>query len=86
MYGILFQGDTDGLIERGLCLGSGTKKSVPGKMFANKSIYGNDGTMGGGTSVFKSKTALVCVVFSANPTIANRVGLRTAEFMIENNR
>ncbi len=41
-----FNGDTAGLVERGINVGCDVDPSTPGKMDENKAIYGSDGKGG----------------------------------------
>ena len=79
-----FNGDVDGLVERGLALGCGTRASVPGKMEDN-AIFGNDGHQGG-LSAFKTSKSVILIVFNQDPTMANRIGIELADEMAQEGR
>ncbi|KAK2170644.1 hypothetical protein LSH36_1g01006 [Paralvinella palmiformis] len=76
------QGNTSGIAKRGIALKSGTPVYTPGKMDANKAIYGTDGR-GGGCSIFKTNQCILIVYYKSEPTAATRLACEVAEYMID---
>ena len=52
-------------------------------MDEGKAIYGNDGTSGGGTSIFKTNKTLLIIVFKGDPVQSNRAGQEFADQLME---
>jgi len=77
-----FNGESAGLVERGVYLGGPTPVCHPGKSIAGKAIYSSDGK-DGGSVIFKTKTCVLIVLYDQAPNTAVRVAQETAEYMEE---
>lgn len=80
------KGDTSGLEQRSVALGSQTPVCTPGKIDNGKAIYCSDSRGEGGCIAIKTKESLLVVFYSGNADTALTLTSEMAEFMEENGR